>query len=295
LGYSGYLDIMVFFIPWIIYWSLSGLGYSYSIAVSFIISIVCALIQRRTIHFSDVFTVMYFGATSIATYALGMDLFISYSGFIGYLALAVMTIVSIAIGSPYTFKVSKVDWPESYWKEKVFVYVNNVLTFIWTLIFACSSALYLVFKHPYNTISSNILISLGIAVSIVLPIKLPEHIVRKRYVDPYKSFEWRVEPNRKDEYDVIVVGAGVGGLACGALLARKGYRVLVLEHHHQIGGYCSSFKRREFVFNTGVADISGLWNRGPTKILLDRLGLDKDELFVKIQCEIHLQKYVDRC
>gem|GEM_PF-6627429 len=68
-----------------------------------------------------------------------------------------------------------------------------------------------------------------------------------------------------------------------------------MEHHHQIGGYCSSFKRREFVFNTGVADISGLWNRGPTKILLDRLGLDKDELFVKIQCEIHLQKYVDRC
>lgn len=49
------------------------------------------------------------------------------------------------------------------------------------------------------------------------------------------------------------------------------------------------------MFNTGVADISGLWNRGPTKILLDRLGLDKDELFVKIQCEIHLQKYVDRC
>ncbi|MEM4744831.1 MAG: NAD(P)/FAD-dependent oxidoreductase [Ignisphaera sp.] len=281
MGYSGYLNIMVFFIPWIIYWSLSGLGYSYSIAISFIISIVCVLIQRRSIHFSDVFTVTYFGVASIATYVLGTDIFINYSGSIGYLALAVMAIVSIAIGSPYTFKVSKADWPESYWREKVFVYVNNVLTFMWTLIFICSSAIYFVFKHPYSTISSNILIGLGMMLSIVLPIKLPERIVKKKYIDPYKSLEWRVRPSREDEYDVIVVGAGVGGLTCGALLAKKGYRVLVLEQHHQIGGYCSSFKRKGFVFNTGVADVSGLWDRGPTKILLDRLGLDKDELFVK--------------
>jgi len=59
------------------------------------------------------------------------------------------------------------------------------------------------------------------------------------------------------------------------------YKVLVLEQHHQVGGYCSSFERREFVFNTGVEDVSGLWERGPTAYLLRKLGLEKDDLFVR--------------
>jgi len=89
------------------------------------------------------------------------------------------------------------------------------------------------------------------------------------------------KPKGEGEYDVIVVGSGIGGLACGALLSKRGYRVLVLEQHSQVGGYCSSFKRKGFVFNAGVEDVSGLWERGPLTYLLRELGLKKDELFVR--------------
>jgi 2-polyprenyl-6-methoxyphenol hydroxylase-like FAD-dependent oxidoreductase len=55
----------------------------------------------------------------------------------------------------------------------------------------------------------------------------------------------------KDRYDVIVIGAGIGGLTCGALLAKKGLSVLVAEQYSRPGGYCTSFQRKGFTFGTG--------------------------------------------
>lgn len=51
-------------------------------------------------------------------------------------------------------------------------------------------------------------------------------------------------------YDVIVVGAGLGGLSCAAFLAKNGFKTLLLEQYAAPGGYANSFKRltqgREF-------------------------------------------------
>lgn len=58
-------------------------------------------------------------------------------------------------------------------------------------------------------------------------------------------------------YDVIVIGAGVGGLAAAGLLARAGYSVLVLERHAVVGGCCSTFRRAHFIFDAAVHAIGG--------------------------------------
>jgi len=50
----------------------------------------------------------------------------------------------------------------------------------------------------------------------------------------------------------VIIGSGLGGLACGAILSRNGYRVTVLEQHFQAGGCLQCFKRGEAKFETGM-------------------------------------------
>jgi prolycopene isomerase len=53
-----------------------------------------------------------------------------------------------------------------------------------------------------------------------------------------------VSKGRKDgEYDAVIIGAGLGGLGCAALMARGGMKPLVIEQHSVPGGYASSFER----------------------------------------------------
>lgn len=53
-------------------------------------------------------------------------------------------------------------------------------------------------------------------------------------------------------YDAIVIGAGVGGLICANLLVRSGLKVLLIEQHSMVGGYCSTFRRKGYTFDAAT-------------------------------------------
>ncbi|MBD2003113.1 MULTISPECIES: C-3',4' desaturase CrtD [Cyanophyceae] len=57
---------------------------------------------------------------------------------------------------------------------------------------------------------------------------------------------------------IVVIGAGIGGLTAAALLARRGYQVLVLDQALVPGGCASTFKRKGFTFDVGATQVAGL-------------------------------------
>jgi len=88
-------------------------------------------------------------------------------------------------------------------------------------------------------------------------------------------FDWTALPKggrasaAENEFDAIIVGSGLGGLACAAAFARQGFRPLVLEAHERPGGYATTFERSGgFVFDaslhsTTVGERNGIHNLIP--------------------------------
>jgi len=59
-------------------------------------------------------------------------------------------------------------------------------------------------------------------------------------------------PEIADNYDVIIIGSGMGGLTTGAILAKEGKRVLILEQHYTAGGFTHVFKRPGYEWDVGI-------------------------------------------
>ncbi len=55
-----------------------------------------------------------------------------------------------------------------------------------------------------------------------------------------------------ERYNVVVIGSGLGGLTSANRLARSGHSVLLLEHHHQLGGLATWFKRKGHIFDVSL-------------------------------------------
>ena len=101
-------------------------------------------------------------------------------------------------------------------------------------------------------------------------------------------------------WDAVVIGSGVGGLACAAALAAKGRKVVILEQGASPGGYLVSFRRGQFIFDAAVDCFAGLDPGGVFTWLLNSLGIDEEIRRIRID-PIHVSLFpglnvrVDAC
>lgn len=104
---------------------------------------------------------------------------------------------------------------------------------------------------------------------------------------------WTIEIDKHkskaaNEYDIIVVGSGLGGLSSGSLLVKEGYKVLVLEQSDHIGGYASRIDFDGFAAFYGAEDISGAWKNGTVHNFIHQLGYSPEELFIPVARQLVL-------
>ena len=89
-----------------------------------------------------------------------------------------------------------------------------------------------------------------------------------------------MEPKR-DSYDVVVIGAGMGGLTAAAMLARSGLCVLLVDKNDRLGGYAQSIEREGFTFDLAVHLICGCNEGGTVRSVLEDLGVQDEIEFMK--------------
>ncbi|MEN8040759.1 MAG: NAD(P)/FAD-dependent oxidoreductase [Actinomycetota bacterium] len=73
--------------------------------------------------------------------------------------------------------------------------------------------------------------------------------------------------------DVVVVGAGLGGLSAAGHLQAEGYDVVVLEHHTKPGGYAHNFKERGYRFEVALHALDGMEPGGWAYPMFEMLGV----------------------
>ncbi len=73
-------------------------------------------------------------------------------------------------------------------------------------------------------------------------------------------------------HDTIVIGSGIGGLACASALARYGHSVMVLEQHYVAGGLTQTFTRKGFTWDVGIHYLGEMGPGGKAQKLLDWLS-----------------------
>lgn len=93
--------------------------------------------------------------------------------------------------------------------------------------------------------------------------------------------------SKQERYDVVVIGAGIGGLSTAALLAKAGKSVLVIERHDRPGGYAHGFRRKQYHFDSGVHLVSGCgaegYQNGSTIHRICRaIGVDPEAVFIPV-------------
>lgn len=74
-------------------------------------------------------------------------------------------------------------------------------------------------------------------------------------------------------FDVAVIGAGMGGLATAGLLARGGRSVILLDRASQAGGVCQAVAREGYRFEVGGSLLCGFHPGGSLSLLCERLGV----------------------
>lgn len=77
------------------------------------------------------------------------------------------------------------------------------------------------------------------------------------------------------QYDVIIIGGGLGGLTAGALLAQRNKKVLLIEQHNIVGGCATTLQRKDLTVEVGLHEMDGMDPTDLKPALFHSLGLDR--------------------
>jgi phytoene dehydrogenase-like protein len=89
-------------------------------------------------------------------------------------------------------------------------------------------------------------------------------------------------------FDVVIIGSGMGSLTSACLLAQAGAKVAILEQNYLPGGCTSSYWRKGFIFESGATTLVGLDEHMPLRYLLDTIGISIPTRKLEIPMQVKL-------
>ncbi|MFW5792900.1 MAG: phytoene desaturase family protein [Bacteroidota bacterium] len=94
--------------------------------------------------------------------------------------------------------------------------------------------------------------------------------------------------NNKNHFDIVIIGAGIGGLTSAALLSKSGLSVCVLEANAQAGGYLAKYEKNGYIFDTSIHWLNSCGPDGIVTKIFKFIGKD----FPAAQPQRRIKRYL---
>lgn len=93
---------------------------------------------------------------------------------------------------------------------------------------------------------------------------------------------------------IIIIGAGLGGLVCAAILSKEGLDVTLVEKNPRVGGCLQSYKRNDSIFDTGMHIFGGMHEGGNIRRIFDYLDITKNLNIQNLDVSEDIEVFIDQ-
>lgn len=208
----------------------------------------------------------------------------------GFACLVIMGGYGALEGVFFPARYLEIDYPDSMRESPILRKAFWALTIAWDLTFLAGLAVTLVCMLALQgdtsldvaALSSAGLIVLGILFTPFLVLLAPRRMETELVEKGPLAIKWEppvLSPGlslRRNEYDAVVVGSGIGGLSSAALLANAGMKILLVEKGRRVGGYCQTYNWEGYPLHAGPTMLFGRAESGTVNALIGRLGLENE-------------------
>ncbi len=214
---------------------------------------------------------------SMLLWWLGGTTWEPYRSAIFHATTGFVMLMSVLLLRPWTMSITG-QQGQARRREKLYRLIHQIISAYWGFAYI---GIGILLWQKATGLAIAALVLIGAILSWLLPKQGVRYLLQRRLQKRSQAHWPAPDFSKSKEWDVLIVGTGLGGLTAGALLANKGLKVCLLEQHSLPGGYAHSWIRKSrqaegaFRFDAGVHDISGIWAGGPVTGVLSQLGLNQ--------------------